>query len=162
VSIGSVSRRGAGRTETNREHIKRSTSVLQAPSSGIVAGGLGGPFEAILPTCELSTHFVEAVRDAEPEGILEGSSRVIEQTVFSAVPGCIGGGGMDSRSADLGRAPGAFGGTFEGSCQDFSLLVISTPPGDSPVIYRDARRNTPTRKPSRMVGGATRSIRWRP
>ena len=61
--------------------------------------------------------------NAAAKGILEGSFRVIEQTILSAVPGYIGGDRMNSKSANLGKAPSPFDGTFDDFSHDFTGLM---------------------------------------
>lgn len=62
--------------------------------------------------------------NAAAKGILKGSFRVIEQTILSALPGYIGGDRMNSRSANLGKAPEPFNGTFDDFSHDFTGLMI--------------------------------------
>lgn len=61
--------------------------------------------------------------NAAAKGILEGSFRVIEQTLLSAVPGYIGGDRMNSRRANLGKAPSPFDGSFDDFAHDFVGLL---------------------------------------
>ncbi|WP_162242031.1 Mu transposase C-terminal domain-containing protein [Methylobacterium sp. Leaf125] len=61
--------------------------------------------------------------NAAAKGILEGSFRVIEQTILSAVPGYIGGDRMNSRRANLGKAPSPFNGSFDDFAHDFVGLL---------------------------------------
>lgn len=61
--------------------------------------------------------------NAAAKGIIEGSFRVIEQTILSSVPGYIGGDRMNSRRANLGKAPSPFDGTFDDFAHDFIGLM---------------------------------------
>ncbi|MEH3147256.1 MAG: hypothetical protein PGN34_18310 [Methylobacterium frigidaeris] len=61
--------------------------------------------------------------NAAAKGILEGSFRVIEQKILAPLRGYIGGDRMNSRKANLGKAPDPFDGTFKEFCYDFAGLL---------------------------------------
>lgn len=62
--------------------------------------------------------------NAAAKGILEGSFRVIEQKLLAPLQGYIGGDRMNSRSANLGKAPEPFDGTFVDFCHDFKNQLV--------------------------------------
>ena len=62
--------------------------------------------------------------NAAAKGILEGSFRVIEQKLLAPLQGYIGGDRMNSRSANLGKAPEPFDGTFADFCHDFKNQLV--------------------------------------
>ncbi|KQP48970.1 hypothetical protein [Methylobacterium sp. Leaf108] len=74
-------------------------------------GGGGGPITRAAPY------------NAAAKGILEGSFRVIEQTILSPLTGYIGGDRMKARTANLGKAPSPFDGTFDDFAHDFHELL---------------------------------------
>ncbi len=61
--------------------------------------------------------------NAAAKGILEGSFRVIEQKLLAPLQGYIGGDRMKSRTANLGKSPDAFDGTFAEFSFDFKNLL---------------------------------------
>ncbi|CAO4177601.1 Integrase catalytic domain-containing protein [Methylorubrum populi] len=62
--------------------------------------------------------------NAAAKGILEGSFRVIEQKLLAPLQGYIGGDRMNSRSANLGKTPEPFDGTFADFCHDFKNQLV--------------------------------------
>lgn len=61
--------------------------------------------------------------NAAAKGILEGSFRVLEQTILAPVKGYIGGDRMKTRSGNLGRAPEPYDGSFAEFCTQFEGLL---------------------------------------
>ena len=61
--------------------------------------------------------------NAAAKGILEGSFRLIEQSILAPLKGYIGGDRMKSRTANLGKAPEPFDGTFDDFAHEFAGLL---------------------------------------